>query len=251
MDEADEQQQRRQPHVPLTAGMRRGARAAFAITLGLAPFGLVVGLVADARGLSLLETLLMSALVFAGTSQIVALELWSDPAPILAAGLAALVVNLRMAPMGAALAPVLDRLRGWRLWGTLAVLVDNSFALTIAEMRAGRRDPGFLLGASLAMLATWLTTCAVGHGLGALVRLPAGHPLFFASTATLLSLLVPIWRGSRSDLLPWAVAGLAALALHGMAGLGPPWPVLAGALAGAAAGAALDARRERRGTEAR
>ena len=64
--------------------MRRGARAAFAITLGLAPFGLVVGVVADARGLSLLETLLMSGLVFAGTSQLVALELWSDPAPVLA-----------------------------------------------------------------------------------------------------------------------------------------------------------------------
>jgi 4-azaleucine resistance transporter AzlC len=235
-----------EPGAALTAaGMRRGARAALAITLGLAPFGLVVGVVADARGLSLLETLLMSGLVFAGTSQLVALELWSDPAPVLAAGLAVLVVNLRMAPMGAALAPVLDRLSGWRLWGTLAVLVDNSFALTIAEMRAGRRDPGFLLGASLTMLANWLAMCAVGHGLGALVRLPAGHPLFFAATATLLSLLVPIWRGRKSDLLPWLAAGLVALAAHG-AGLGPPWPVLAGALAGAGTGAALDGRRERR-----
>lgn len=223
------------------AGLRRGARAALAITVGLAPFGLVVGVVADARGLSLLETLLMSALVFAGTSQLVALELWADPAPVLAIGLAVLVVNLRMAPIGAALAPVLDRLRGWRLWATLAVLVDNSFALTVAEMRAGRRDPGFLLGASLAMLANWLATCAIGHSLGALVRLPAGHPLFFAATATLLSLLVPIWRG-RTDLGPWAVAGGVALAAHGMLGLGPPWPVLTGALAGAA----LDTRRERR-----
>jgi 4-azaleucine resistance transporter AzlC len=227
------------------SGMKRGARAALAITLGLTPFGLVVGVVADARGLSLLETLLMSGLVFAGTAQLVALELWSDPAPVAAAGLAVLVVNLRMAPMGAALAPVLDRLRGWRLWATLAVLVDNSFAMTVAEMRAGRRDPGFLLGASLTMLANWLVTCAIGHSLGALVRLPAGHPLFFAATATLLSLLVPIWRG-RADLAPWAVAGLVALAAHGPAGFGPPWPVLAGALAGAATGAALDARRERR-----
>jgi predicted branched-subunit amino acid permease len=97
------------------------------------------------------------------------------------------------------------------------------------------------------MLANWLVMCAIGHSLGALVRLPPGHPLFFASTATLLSLLVPIWRGARSDLLPWAVAGLVALAAHGVAGLPAPWPVLTGALAGAAAGAALDSRRERRG----
>src|SRR5918997_873160 len=59
------------------AGVRRGARAALAISLGLMPFGLVVGAVSDAKGLSLLETWLMAGLVFAGTSQLVALELWS------------------------------------------------------------------------------------------------------------------------------------------------------------------------------
>ena len=102
-----------------TAGLRRGVRAALGLTIGLMPFGLVVGMAADAKGLSLLETLLMSGLVFAGTAQLVALELWKDPAPILAATLAVLVINLRMAPMGAALAPVLDRLHGIRLWGCL------------------------------------------------------------------------------------------------------------------------------------
>ena len=83
------------------AGVVRGLKAALALTLGLSPFGMVVGMTADGVGLSLLETLLMSGLVFAGTSQLVALQLWSDPAPILAATLACLVINLRMAPMGA------------------------------------------------------------------------------------------------------------------------------------------------------
>ena len=118
-------------------GVRRGLRAALALTLGLSPFGLVVGMTSDGVGLSLAETLLMSGLVFAGTSQVVALQLWADPAPILAASLACLVINLRLAPMGAALAPVLDRPRGIRLWGTLMLLVDNSFALMVTEIRAG------------------------------------------------------------------------------------------------------------------
>src|SRR5690349_13494294 len=143
------------------AGVVRGLKAALVITLGLSPFGLVVGMTADSVGLSLPETLLMSGMVFAGTAQLVALQLWTDPAPVLAATLACLVINLRMAPMGAALAPVLDRTRGIRLWGTLAVLVDNSFALAIAEMRAGRRDAGFLLGASLGMWVNWMAMCAI------------------------------------------------------------------------------------------
>ncbi len=229
--------------VAFTAGgMQRGARAALALTIGLMPFGLVVGMAADAKGLSLLETLLMSGLMFAGTAQLVALELWTEPAPILAATLAALVINLRMAPMGAALAPVLDRLHGIRLWGSLAVMVDNSFALMIAEIRAGRRDGGFLAGASLTMWVNWMIMCSIGHIFGAAVRLPAGHPIFFASVATLMAILVPIWRG-RSDLLPWTVAGAVALALFGL-GVGAPWPVLAGALAGSAAGAARDRRKD-------
>ncbi|MFC7691407.1 hypothetical protein ACFQY5_19365 [Paeniroseomonas aquatica] len=86
-----------------------------------------------------------------------------------------------------------------------------------------------------------MVMCCVGHVFGAAVRLPPGHPVFFASVAALMAILVPIWRG-RSDLLPWVVAGAAALAAHG-AGLGAPWPVLAGALLGSAAGAARDLRR--------
>ena len=209
------------------------------------PFALVIGVMSDGKGLSLLETWLMAGLVFAGTSQLVALEIWKEPAPILAATLACLVINLRMAPMGAALAPVFDRLSGIRLWGTLAVLVDNAFALTVAELRAGRRDGAFLLGASLVMWVNWMVTITIGHVLGATVRLPPGHPLFFAAFCALLALLVPIWRGARQDLAPWVLAGTVALAAHGLLGLGAPWPVLAGAFAGAATGAWLDERRER------
>jgi predicted branched-subunit amino acid permease len=221
-------------------GVRRGMRAALAITLGLSPFGLVVGMTSDGVGLSLAETLLMSGLVFAGTSQVVALQLWSDPAPILAASLACLVINLRLAPMGAALAPVLDRTRGIRRWGTLLLLVDNSFALAIAELRAGRRDAGYLFGAGFGMWLNWMAMVTVGHVFGNVLRLPAGHPVFFASSAAVLALLVQLWRG-RSELQPWILAGAVAVMVQG-AGLGPPWPVLAGAFAGAGYGAWRDTR---------
>jgi predicted branched-subunit amino acid permease len=216
-------------------GFWRGIRASAAIAPAMVPFGLVVGVLSDARGLSLLEATLMSALVFAGTAQIVALELWAEPAPILGATLAALVINLRLAPMGAALAPWLDRLRGLRLWGTLATLVDNSFAMSIADQRAGGRDAALLLGIGFGLWVFWVITTALGHAFAGLIRLPAGHPVFFASLATLLALMVPLWRG-RADAVPWLMAGVVALAAH-KAGLGQPWPVLAGALAGAAVGA--------------
>lgn len=223
-------------------GAWRGVRAAIPLVIGTFPFGLVVGVISDAKGLSLLEALVMSGLVFAGSSQLLALELWTEPAPVLAATLAALVVNMRLAPMGAALAPWLDRLRGWRLWGTLATLVDHSYALSAAEMRRGGRDAAYLLGVALALWLFWLVAVAVGHVGGAVVRLPPGHPLYFAAVATFCAILVPVWQGVRRDLWPWLTAAFVSLAAW-QAGLGAPWPLLGGALAGAALGAWMELRR--------
>jgi 4-azaleucine resistance transporter AzlC len=231
------------PAVTFTrVGLLRGARQAAPLVIGTFPFGLVVGVISDAKGLSLLETLLMCALVFAGSSQLLALELWTEPAPIAAATLAAFVVNIRLAPMGAALAPWFDRLRGVRLWGSLATLVDHSYALSAADQRRGGRDAAFLLGVGLTLWTFWMIAVGVGHVFGAAVRLPPGHPLYFAATATFCAILVPIWQGVRRDLLPWTLAGVVALLAWG-AGLGPPWPLLAGALCGAALGAWLELRR--------
>jgi 4-azaleucine resistance transporter AzlC len=223
-------------------GVLRGARDAVPLVIGTFPFGLVVGVISDAKGLSLLETLLMSALVFAGSSQLLALELWTDPAPVAAATVAALVVNMRLAPMGAALAPWLDRLRGLRLWGTLSTLVDHSYALSAAEMRRGGRDAGYLLGVALALWCFWLVAVGVGHVAGAVVRLPPGHPLYFAAIATFCAILVPVWQGARRDLAPWLLAAALSLAAWRL-GLAAPWPLLAGALGGAALGAWLEMRR--------
>ncbi|WP_328734719.1 AzlC family ABC transporter permease [Falsiroseomonas selenitidurans] len=222
-------------------GVRRGVLRSMPLWVGMLPFGVVIGVLSAAKGLSFAETMLMTTIVFAGAAQLVALELWADPAPILAATIATLVVNIRMAPMGAALAPWLDRLRGWRLWGTLATLVDHSFAMAIAEQRAGGRDAGYLLGVGLGIWISWIACVAAGHLGGGMLQVPPGHPLFFASIAAFLSILVPLWRGARLDLLPWLVAGLVAIAAH-RAALPVPLPLLLGTFAGAGLGAWMELR---------
>ncbi len=223
------------------AGVMRGAQRSIAIALGLAPFGLVVGVLAASKGLSLTETGLMSALVFAGASQILALDLWTHPAPVLAASIAAFAVNLRMALMGPALTPWLERLAGWRLWANLALLVDQGFALAIAESREGERDGGFLFGVSLVLWLSWITCSVIGHLLGVAFHPPRDHPLFFAALAAFVSLLVPLWRG-RKEALPWLIAALVALLV---ARIAPPgaWHVVAAALAGSLVGAWRETRR--------
>ena len=65
---------------------RAGLVAIVPATLAVIPFALIFGAAAAQKGLSPLELGLMSALVFAGGSQFVAVDLWSDPAPWLALG---------------------------------------------------------------------------------------------------------------------------------------------------------------------
>jgi 4-azaleucine resistance transporter AzlC len=235
-------------HVTFTRdGLWRGAVASLPLWLGMVPFGLVIGVLADAKGLTFTETVLMSAIVYAGAAQLLVLEIWTDPVPIMAAIVAAGVVNIRMAPQGAALAGWLDRLRGWRLWGTLATLVDHSFAMSVQEQRRGGRDAAYLLGVGLGLWVSWVVTTGIGHLAGSLVKVPPGHPLYFASVAAFISILVGLWRGPRVDLAPWLVAGLVAIAAHRMA-LPVPLPLLAGTFAGAALGAWIELRDKARAT---
>ncbi len=220
------------------AGFRRGMRLSVPVLIGTAPFGLVCGIVAQGAGLSYLETFLMSTLVYAGSAQLVALATWTHPASALAAGFAALVVNLRLALMGPVLAPWFDRIRGWRLWTSLFLMADQNWAMAVSAMNSGDRDAAQLLGTGVPMLVTWVTTTMVGRVLGAGLRPVPGHPIFFAALAVFICMLVTLWRGRR-DVLPWAVAGGVALAT---ARLLPhtSWYIVAGAIAGSLAGAIRD-----------
>lgn len=218
-----------------------GARASLPVMPGLTPFGLICGIVSQGQGLSLAEAMLMSAAVYAGSAQLLVLGQWASPAPILAAAVASFAINLRYTLMGPVLSPWLDRLRGWRLWGSLFLMADQNWAMSVARMQAGRDDAGFLFGTGAAMWAAWVLTTAAGHLFGAVAQPPPGHPLFFTALAVFVAMLASMWRG-RSDLLPWVVA---AVTSAGLARLmpGTSWYIIGGALAGCAAGAWRDRAR--------
>ena len=223
------------------AAVLAGARRSLPLQVAVAPFGLVCGVAAQGQGLSLAEATLMSGLVYAGSAQLLVLSHWVNPAPVLAAAIASFVINLRMALMGPVLGPWLDRVRGWRLWGSLFVMADQNWALSVTEMQSGQGDAGFLFGSGVLMWVVWVGTTAAGHVLGATMRPPPGHPLFFAALAVFVAILVPMWRGRR-DFVPWIVAASVAMLLARLLP-GTSWYIVAGALAGSTAGVWRDRRR--------
>jgi len=59
-----------------------GARDTFPLLLGALPFGLIYGAVAATSGLSMTAAMAMSALVFAGSSQFIAVGLVAAHTPV-------------------------------------------------------------------------------------------------------------------------------------------------------------------------
>jgi 4-azaleucine resistance transporter AzlC len=197
---------------------------------------------AKQAGVSLLETVLMSALVFAGASQFIALTMWVSPLPVLTLVLTTLVVNLRHLLMGAALRPWLSRISAPKSYGTVFFMNDETWALTVRELNAGMKDVAFMLGSGLAMFVAWLSSSVIGQLLGANLtqRDLVQFGLDFTFTAVFVALLVLLWKG-KSDLFPWAVAALVALAAWWLLP-GTQWYILLGGLAGSIAGALRDGR---------
>jgi 4-azaleucine resistance transporter AzlC len=213
------------------AGLLRGARLTLPVLIGVIPFGIVTGIAAQGAGLSMVEAGLMSATVFAGAAQLLALSHWTHPADVLAAAVATLSVNARLILLGPVLAPFLARVRGWRLHLSLFVMTDQNWALAVTEMRGGGTDAAFLLGSGGALWLWWVVLTLIGHAAGAALRPPPDHPLYFAALAVFISLLVPMWRGRR-DALPWLVSAAVAVTVA-RAIPGGSIHVVAGALAGA------------------
>lgn len=217
-----------------------GARACIPVIISVAAYGLVWGVLARGAGLSLLEVVLMSGLVFAGAAQFVALDLWTaTPAslPIGALIIAALIVNLRYLLLTATLRPLFASDTGLKGALMMGLVTDENWAMTVLEMKKGRGSVAFLLGGGVMAYVCWMATTVTGHLLGSVVDDPARYGLDFAFTATFLVLLLGMWK-SKADLLPWAVAALSAIITAKL--VDGSWHILVGGIVGSLAGALAD-----------
>jgi 4-azaleucine resistance transporter AzlC len=206
------------------------------------PIGLLFGAVAVAKGMTPLEAVVMSALVFAGGAQFAAVELWQHPPPLLALMVSTALINARHILMGLSLAPKLKGLGLLQRLCGCAVMADENWAL--AERRASRQPltPAYFLGMGAVFWANWVLWSTVGAVLGPVLGDVSRFGADFAFIAIFIGLVVSLSKGARSAGVVLASA-LAATLIHAL--VGSPWHVLSGAFAGIAAAALLDRKNAR------
>ena len=193
-----------------------GVRAMAPWLLGLAPYGLVIGVSAAHADIPTAAGWLTGPLIFSGSAQVATIELLDAHAAPLVIVATALAINARLVVYSGAMAAHWRGTPRW--WRALAayLLVDPSFAVGVARYeRPGDRAAAHAhyLGAALALWVTWLVAIATGAAVGA--QLPAAMhlefviPLFLVGEVT-RRLTSPAVRRAGLTAAAVAVVGYAA-----------------------------------------
>jgi len=214
-------------------GVRDGFRMAPALAVTSSIYGIIFGVLAAQAGLTFAESGIMSATVFAGAAQLVAIDSWARPAPIATLILSLIMVNSRHVLMSVAMKP---QLRGLPLWKQLlvaSVIVDDNWAMMMNKFEEGYRDAGFILGCALVQVPCWTLMTLAGHAAGDNIVDPRRWGLDYIVVALFVLMLCGHWR-DVTTLLPWGVAVL--VSVGAAAWLPGKWYILAGTIAGSLAG---------------
>ncbi len=214
------------------AGMRRGAIRALPLLPGVFFYGATFGILAPGGNLDTFQAALMSAVVFSGSAQLVALALIAGQASFLAMIATILIVNSRYVLYGAALRPWLDGTSPIKAYGTLYFNGDANWILSMHAHDNGEQDVGFLFGSGMIMAVPWVLGTIAGALFGHLIANPAALGLDFFLVAFCTALGVGMVKG-RGDLWTIAVAVLAALLANAFLPAG--WTAVAAGLAGGVA----------------
>ena len=194
------------------AGLNLGAPT----LLGIAAWGMVVGVAMVKSGLTVAQAGAMTLFVFAGSAQLASLPLLAAHAPVWVIFATALVVNLRFVIFSVLLAPHFAHLP-WRQRFALGYVAgDITVGLFLQRYPHETPDPAklpFLKGLIYPNWLAWQIGSFIGIVLGAVV--PAEWGLGFAGTLAILCVTVPLIL-SRAALCGVLVAGTVAVLAYGL-----------------------------------
>jgi 4-azaleucine resistance transporter AzlC len=175
---------------PRSGPDRDAVRDVLPMAVGVAPFGLVLGVAMGELGLATWSAVLGSVLVFGGAAQLVALTLAGSGAGVAAVVLSTLLVNARLALYGASLAHRFRGQPGWFRWLAPHLIVDQLVAISALRPDLDRaRFRRYWLSAAGVLSVGWFGAIVTGLQVGPV--LPADAPLDVATAALFVGLVVP------------------------------------------------------------
>lgn len=199
---------------------REAAREMAPLATGIGAWGLMTGVAMVKSGMSVVEALAMTFLVYAGSSQLAAIPLIVAGAPAWVIVATGFCVNLRFVVFSLHLRPYMMHMPRWRRLVNGYLTSDMSYALFTRRFpRAGstdeehREQEAFLSGNYFVIWTAWMGTSVVGIVLGNLI--PTRWGLGFAGVLCLVGILCSL-ANTALRRLSALVAGAAAVITYSL-----------------------------------
>lgn len=219
------------------ADMLAGAKQCLPVMLASAPFGVLYGALAVENGLSVFETVAMSALVFGGASQMVGIELFGQKVAPWLIVLSIFAVNFRHVLYSAAAGRLTRHWRGAVQALGFFFLTDPQFAETERRAETGREiSVAWYFGMAVPLYLAWIADAWVGALFGPMIPDTHAFGLDFLLPIYFLGLVMGFRR--RPLWLP-IVAASSVASILAFLYVGSPWHVSIGAVAGVIVGAVM------------
>ena len=226
----------------------RGAREMTGIALGVAAWGLVAGVAMVKSGLGVTLSVVMSLLVFSGTSQLASLPLIVSGAPMWVVWATALCVNLRFVVFSMQWRPYWVNLPPRRRIAVAYFCADLNYVTFLRRFPEARPAPEqwpYFWGGMVVNWGSWQTSSLLGIALAH--QLPMEWGLGFAGTIALLAITYTLVC-DKATTIAAVVAACAAVAAYA---LPLRLNILVAIAAAVAVGVAIDMARPRPPARAR
>lgn len=208
--------------------------------MGAGIYGLAFGLLASQAHMDGLDVGFMGATVFAGASQIIAVERVVAGAGSFVAVLAGIALNLRLLLITASIRDVFVGRPLWQIALGAHLTTDENWALMLS-VRARNQQAGYwyLVGAGLNLIVVWIVATVAGVYFASAIPEPRALGMDFAFTAAFIAIARSLWTGPV-DLIPWLVAGAVVTGLVVPGFVDSSWALICGGIIGALAAGISD-----------
>jgi 4-azaleucine resistance transporter AzlC len=195
-----------------------GTRDIIPLVVGSIPFGLIFGTLTTSSDMSLVGAIALSALVYAGSAQFIAIGMVSVGTAWPLIVLTTFIVNLRHLLYSMSLVPYVKHLpQRWKLLMAFW-LTDEAFAIAIRRYETNRHNPlahWYYLGAALLMYANWQLCTWLGIAVGQRIPNADTWGLDFAMSVTFIGMIIPYLK-TRPMQIAVVVAGITALLTYSL-----------------------------------
>lgn len=180
--------------------IREAIKAGIPIFIGYAPAAAAFGVLSKSCGISLLECFLFSAMVFAGASQFIALNLLMTGMGPIGIIFTTLLVNFRHFLMSAYLATKVEQIT--RKYYFLIAFGVTDEVFSVLSLRKSPLSKSFIFILELSAYSAWVSGTLAGYIMGGFFPEELTQSMGVALYALLLAILLPeMKRSSRVVIL--------------------------------------------------